>query len=451
MSMPIPSATAAMPYSPSSMTFWTFPRLRRAGWRLEYQPFDLRNCVAEALDLLAPQVAEKGLELAYCIDEHTPCMLVSDVTRLRQILVNLLSNAVKFTEVGEVVVLVHASHLAPNRYELHFAVQDTGIGIPPDRMDRLFRSFSQVDASTTRRYGGTGLGLAISKQLVEMLGGTIWVESVVGQGSTFHFTIVAEATPSQPHIYPRGTLPQLAGKRVLIVDDSATNRRMLTLQVQAWGMLPWATGSGPEALVWLRSGNPCDIALLDMQMPEMDGLTLAAEMRKYREAQILPLVMLTSIGRGEAKAQPGQFAAFLTKPIKASALYDVLEDIFARQVRWCHACWTATARLPDGGTATAADPPGGGQCGEPEGGAADAGAHGLPCRRGRQWAGSARGLGTAVLRCDIDGCAYARDGWPGSDATHLPAVAYGTPTADHCDDGQCHARGSGSVPGDRHG
>jgi CheY-like chemotaxis protein len=155
----------------------------------------------------------------------------------------------------------------------------------------------------------------------------------VEQGSTFHFTMVAEATPSQPHIYPRSTLPQLAGKRVLIVDDSATNRRMLTLQVQAWGMLPWATVSGSEALVWLRCGNPCDIALLDMQMPEMDGLTLALEMRKHREAQILPLVMLTSIGQGEAKAPPGQFAAFLTKPIKVSALYDVLEEIFTRQVR----------------------------------------------------------------------------------------------------------------------
>ena len=310
-----------------------FSKIEAGRLEMEYQPFDLRNCVAEALDLLAPQVAQKGLELAYCIDEHTPYMLVSDVTRLRQILVNLLSNAVKFTEVGEVVVLVQASHLAANRYELHFAVQDTGIGIPPDRMDRLFRSFSQVDASTTRRYGGTGLGLAISKQLVEMLGGTIWVESVVGQGSTFHFTMVAEATSSQPHISPRGTLPQLVGKRVLIVDDSATNRRMLTSQVQAWGMLPWAAGSGPEALVWLRCGNSCDIALLDMQMPEMDGFTLAVEMRKHRQTQTLPLVMLTSIGRGEAKAQPGQFAAFLTKPIKASALYDVLEDIFAGQVR----------------------------------------------------------------------------------------------------------------------
>jgi PAS domain S-box-containing protein len=309
-----------------------FSKIEAGKLELERHPFNLRNCVAEALDLLAPTVAEKGLELTYFIDEHVPCMLVSDVTRLRQILVNLLSNAVKFTEVGEVVVMVHATHLAANRYELHFAVQDTGIGIPPDRMDRLFHSFSQVDASTTRRYGGTGLGLAISKQLAEMLGGTIWVESSVGQGSTFHCTSVAEATPNQPPVYPCGPLPQLVGKRVLIVDDNATNRYMLALQVQAWGMLPWATGSGPEALAWLRAGNPCDVALLDMQMPEMDGLTLAAEMRKYHEAQMLPLVMLTSIGRGEVKKLPGQFAAFLTKPIKTSALYDVLEGIFARQV-----------------------------------------------------------------------------------------------------------------------
>jgi CheY-like chemotaxis protein/nitrogen-specific signal transduction histidine kinase len=319
-----------------------FSKIEAGRLELEYQPFDLRNCVAEALDLLAPQVAEKGLELAYFIDEHTPCMLVSDVTRLRQVLVNLLSNAVKFTEVGEVVVMVHTTHLAVNRYELHFTVQDTGIGIPPDRMDRLFHSFSQVDASTTRRYGGTGLGLAISKQLAEMLGGTIWVESCVGQGSTFHFTIVAEATASQPYIYPPGPLPLLADKRVLIVDDNATNRRMLTWQVQTWGMLPWDMGSGAEALVWLRCGNSCDIALLDMQMPEMDGLTLATEMRKYREAQTLPLVLLTSVRRGDATILPGQFAAFLTKPIKASALCKVLEGIFARQMN----CITSASPRP---------------------------------------------------------------------------------------------------------
>jgi PAS domain S-box-containing protein len=309
-----------------------FSKIEAGRLELEYQPFDLRNCVAEALDLLAPQAAEKGLDLAYFIAEHTPYMLISDVTRLRQILVNLLSNAVKFTDMGEVVVMVHTRQLASECYELHFTVQDTGIGIPPDRLDRLFRSFSQVDTSTTRRYGGTGLGLAISKQLVEMLGGSIWLESIVGQGSTFHFTIVAEATANQPPIYPCGPLPLLADKRILIVDDNATSRRMLTVQVQAWGMLPWATGSGPEALAWLYAGNPCDVALLDMQMPHMDGLTLAAEIRTYQEVQKLPLVLLTSLGRGEAKVDPGQFAAFLTKPIKASALCNVLEDIFARQV-----------------------------------------------------------------------------------------------------------------------
>jgi CheY-like chemotaxis protein/HPt (histidine-containing phosphotransfer) domain-containing protein len=271
------------------------------------------------------------------------------VTRLRQILVNLLSNAVKFTEKGEVVVTVtcdagiregqdtETGPLPP--VTLRFSVRDTGIGIPPERMGRLFESFSQVDASTTRRYGGSGLGLAISKRLAELMGGTIWVESPAGSpalaggpGSIFYFTIRSEIAPAPTaRACPQGIEPRLAGRRVLIVDDNPTNRRILSLQTQAWGMFPHQTGSPAEALAWLRRGDPFDVAFLDQQMPDMDGIALAGEIRQLRGAEALPLVMLSSLGRREVQAEEEEWAAFLLKPIKASHLYNVLVGIFGTE------------------------------------------------------------------------------------------------------------------------
>jgi signal transduction histidine kinase/DNA-binding response OmpR family regulator len=308
-----------------------FSKIEAGKLQLEYQPFDLPVCVEEALDLLTAKAAEKGIELAYHIDPQVPLAFAGDVTRIRQVLVNLLSNAVKFTEEGGVVVSVTGRPLDDHHHELHFAVQDTGIGIPESHMDRLFQSFSQVDASTTRRYGGTGLGLVISKRLVEMMGGTIWAESEVGKGSTFHFTLVAEAIPIQKRLYQRGLQPQLADKRVLIVDDNEANRRILTKQAESWGMLPRAAASGPQALAWISRGDPFDIAILDMHMPEMDGLTLAIEIREHRDPQTLPLVMLTSIGLHKEVVPEGLFAACLTKPVKPSQLYDALIGIVAGQ------------------------------------------------------------------------------------------------------------------------
>jgi CheY-like chemotaxis protein len=209
-------------------------------------------------------------------------------------------------------------------------VRDTGVGIPPDRMGRLFQSFSQVDSSTTRRYGGTGLGLAISQRLAELMGGRMWAESagVPGQGSIFHFIIRAPLAAVPPRAELQAEAPDLRGRRVLIVDDNATSRRILTLQTEVWGMVPWATGNPDEALEWLRRGEAFDVAIVDRQMPELDGIMLAAEVRKLPGGEELPLVMVSSLGRGEAE-ETEEFAAFLVKPVRASQLYDALVGILA--------------------------------------------------------------------------------------------------------------------------
>jgi PAS domain S-box-containing protein len=301
---------------------------------LETHPFLLQECVEAALDVIAANAAEKGLELALLHDPDAPVAVVGDAARLRQILVNILSNAVKFTDAGEIVVSVEAQPVSSDGetgvdvYELHFAVQDTGIGIPSEQLNRLFQPFSQLDASTTRRYGGTGLGLAISKRLCEVMGGSIWAESGSGHGSTFHFTIRTQAAPGVA-VAAAADSVRLAGKRVLVVDDTAANRELLTRQTSWWGMLSTATGSPREALEWLRRGDSYDLAILDMQMPEMDGLQLAQEIRRYRDASGLPLVLLTSLGRRSEEIEARiEFAARLTKPIKASQLHDALVRVF---------------------------------------------------------------------------------------------------------------------------
>jgi signal transduction histidine kinase/DNA-binding response OmpR family regulator/HPt (histidine-containing phosphotransfer) domain-containing protein len=319
-----------------------FSKIEAGKLEVEYQPFDLRDCVESALDLVAPRAAQTGLDLAYQMDANVPPEIKGDVTRLRQILVNLLSNAVKFTEHGEVVISV-TSRIAGDQagedegppvplHEIHFAVRDTGIGIPPERMNRLFQSFSQVDASTTRRYGGTGLGLAISKRLSEIMGGTIWVESESGQGSTFHVTIQAVAAPASKRIDAPVTQDVLQGKRVLVVDDNAANRQILAHQLGSWGMVPQSVESPSEVLVSIDRGDSYDLAILDMQMPEMDGLMLAGAIREYRDASSLPLMMLTSLGQSrEDRLEGADFAAWLTKPVKSSSLYNALVGIFGTQ------------------------------------------------------------------------------------------------------------------------
>ncbi|HSD59193.1 MAG TPA: response regulator, partial [Methanotrichaceae archaeon] len=287
----------------------------------EYQ-FNLRQCVEEAIDLVAFQAAEKGLNLAYTIDKGVPDAIISDPTRLRQVLGNLLSNAIKFTDEGD-ILLSASSQKNNDVQEIHFAVQDTGVGIPQDRMNLLFQPFNQMEPSTTRLYGGTGLGLAISKKLVEMMNGKIWAESEVNIGSTFHFTIKVPTVQSEPQ--PSTISPQLIGKRVLIVEDNKVNRRILSKQIYDWGMIPMAATSGREALKYILRGDNFDIAILDMDLQGMDSLELEEEIRKYNNT--LPLVLLTLLGK---RIPPNH--AYLTKPIKPSKLQKVLVDILPRQL-----------------------------------------------------------------------------------------------------------------------
>jgi PAS domain S-box-containing protein len=291
---------------------------------LEREPFNLRDCVEGALDIVAPRAWEKELELGCLIDDDAPAGIVGDEARLRQVLLNLLSNAVKFTGRGEVVVLVDAKETGAGSYEVELAVRDTGIGIPPDRMDLLFTSFSQVDASTTRRFGGTGLGLAISKRLVDLMGGDISVESELTKGSTFRISLPVTAAEVPTRFALDDGFPHLAGKRILIVDDNATNREIVTRHARSWEMEPVAVELPAEALELIAAGEPFDIAVLDMMMPEMDGLALAGEIRARRSPEELPLLLLTSLGRLPQAESSSLFSAQLAKPFKASQLYNTL-------------------------------------------------------------------------------------------------------------------------------
>jgi PAS domain S-box-containing protein len=306
-----------------------YSKIEAGKLELEHEPFDLRECVERALEIVAPRAWERRIELGCLIDENAPAGIVGDASRLRQVLLNLLSNAVKFTEAGEVVVLVEAQAAARGRVRLELAVRDTGIGIPQDRMDRLFTSFSQVDASTTRRYGGTGLGLAISKRLVELMGGTIRAESEEGEGSTFRISLPAEPVdlPTRPTV--DDALPQLLGKRVLVVDDNATNREIVTRHARAWRMEPVAVESAAAALVLIDAGERFDLAVLDMMMPGMDGVELAREIRRRRSRRELPLLLLTSLGRLPQAELSDEFDAQLAKPLRASQLYNALVRIVA--------------------------------------------------------------------------------------------------------------------------
>jgi two-component system, sensor histidine kinase and response regulator len=316
-----------------------FSKIEAGRMEMETIDFDLRSAVEEMMGLLAERAHGKGLELASLIEYDVPVALRGDPGRIRQVLANLLSNAVKFTEEGEVVLRVGLVEDSDDAVVVRFEVKDTGIGMTQEQRSKLFRSFSQADASTTRRYGGTGLGLAISKQLVELMGGEIGVESDPRAGSNFWFTLSLKKQPegAQERQAALASLTtDLRGLRVLVVDDNETNRKIVHHQLISWGMSNGSAEDGQEALKKLRSvaerGEPYDLAILDMQMPEMDGLELAKKIKSDSSISSTKLVIMSSVGRrGDAEeARQAGIEAYLTKPVRQSQLYDALATVMSK-------------------------------------------------------------------------------------------------------------------------
>ena len=305
-----------------------FSKIESGNMELEWQPFDLQEGVESTIELLGLKAQEKKLDLVYLIEPDVPTWIHGDLTRLRQILVNLISNALKFTERGEIFVSVRKTVIAApaaavahrGSAGLEVCVQDSGIGIPPDRLDRLFQAFSQVDSSTARRYGGTGLGLAICKRLVEAMGGKLWVESEPGVGARFFFSFLTEAAIPVPGTAAMDRA-ELRGKRALLVDDNLTNLRILGLQTDSWGMSRRACASPAEAIAVLATGEHFDVVITDMHMPQMDGVAFARVVRPMHPR--LPIVLLSS---GSLRQTPDAalFDAVLTKPARQMALRDAL-------------------------------------------------------------------------------------------------------------------------------
>jgi len=306
-----------------------FSKIEAGKFDLEEVPVHVRHCLESGIDIVAGLASRKRLNLAYWIAPEVPEVILGDATRLRQIFVNLATNAIKFTAKGEIFLNLSVRRTADGDF-LHTEVRDTGIGIPQERMNRLFQAFSQVDSSTTRRFGGTGLGLAISQRLVEKMGGRIWVESEVGKGSTFQFEVPLRTVDEPPELPGE----QMAARsfhdlRVLIVDDTATNSWILQAQLEAWGMKPAVFERPAEALERLREGESYDIAILDVFMLEMDGYELAEEIRKLCPQEKLPILLLTSPDDYQEKLATLGIAAVLTRPVKKAALLHALEKALA--------------------------------------------------------------------------------------------------------------------------
>ena len=302
-----------------------FSKIESGRMELEETSFDLRLCIEDVLDLMAPKALEKHIDIIYYIDPKVHQFIFGDGFRLRQIIVNLVSNAIKFTEKGDILIYISEVSKKDENVVLEFSVKDTGIGIPADKISVLFSPFTQVDASTTRKYGGTGLGLAITSSLVKLMKGKIGVTSQEGLGSDFRFTIETRNSIAGEEVDKVSkSLQNLPGKTVLIVDDNATNRRILSLQCDFWGINSIICESGEEALKILEN-NKFDAGIIDMQMPKMDGIMLAREIRKKVSKDQLPLIMLTSVGfNTEGDDLRKLFSSYVNKPIKHSQLAEIL-------------------------------------------------------------------------------------------------------------------------------
>lgn len=300
-----------------------FSKIESGNMELEERDFDLRTCIEEVLDVFAGKAGKLGVDLVYQIDHNVPAQIIGDNLRLRQVLMNLVSNAIKFTDRGEIFVGVHLGKTTGNgEIELLFEVRDTGIGIPADKMERLFKAFSQVDSSTSRKYGGTGLGLVICEKLIGLMGGQIAVQSREHDGTTFRFGIRSAVSSQSLRTYVTNHIAGIEGKQVLVVDDNLTNRCILKNQLEMWKLVPTLASSGDEALAILAKGTPFDLLLTDMQMPDMDGCELALNVQKrYPE---LPIILLSSVGDERNKQYEGLFRSVLTKPIKQEMLCKVI-------------------------------------------------------------------------------------------------------------------------------
>ncbi|HWQ65754.1 MAG TPA: response regulator [Methanospirillum sp.] len=318
-----------------------FSKIEAGMLDLDLFPFDLASCVESAIDIIAGKAAEKGLELICDLPDPLPGTLIGDSSRIRQILLNLLSNAVKFTNAGEVALTIECipspdAQESESQCELLFTIRDTGIGIAQEIIPRLFQSFTQADASMTRKFGGTGLGLAISKRLCELMGGRIWIESPAlpvgmssgsyGQGSVFRFTVRLNMAPLGDTPPDACSIVDLAGKRVLIVDDNETNLSILKRQVESFGMIATIAHSPAEAISVISRGDTFDIGLIDMQMPDMDGATLSRKIRGTVGYGHLPLLMLSSLGSRDSEDE-GICAAYLTKPVKKLQLRRIIHAV----------------------------------------------------------------------------------------------------------------------------
>jgi CheY-like chemotaxis protein/nitrogen-specific signal transduction histidine kinase len=309
-----------------------FSKIESGKIALDPVEFVLREWVGDTLKPQALRAHQKGLELAWHVHEAVPAALVGDAGRLRQILVNLIGNAIKFTEAGEVLVEVEGRQppVESPDIELHFSVRDTGIGIPPGKQRTIFDAFEQADASTARRYGGSGLGLAISKRLVAMMGGRIWVESAVGHGSTFHFTLRLGVSQSPQTIAPVD-FTELRSVPVLVVDDNATNRRVVEELLRRWHMRPQSVASGAAALTALQAardaGTPFVLLLLDNQMPEMDGFAVAERLTQDSTGPAI-ILLSSSLQHGDpARARALGIVAFLIKPISPAELLAAIRNV----------------------------------------------------------------------------------------------------------------------------
>ena len=307
-----------------------FSKIESGMMELDVNDFDIRQCVEEVLDLFSANAAQSGIDLVYQIDHEIPANLRADGMRLRQILINLISNALKFTHKGEVFIGVHLIQTPVNKkLEIRFEVRDSGIGIPKDKFAGLFIPFTQVDSSVTRKYGGTGLGLTISERLIHLMDGTIQVESELGKGTTFKFNIFCEVSSDSVIKYANVSLVGCEDKKILVIDDNATNRRILKIQLEQWKLLPVMASSAKEALEILSADSKFDLIITDMQMPEMDGVALGTIVKdRYKN---IPIVLLSSIGDETRKRYSDLFSSVLTKPVKQQHLCKVIQMALKNQ------------------------------------------------------------------------------------------------------------------------